>query len=122
MKLLLMILPADTVQQLIHVQIHNETLTVNILCNFSSLLVETVNTTCDVLYGPAVSNCISSVNFANAKSFKDDSASIMTNPIQRNIDYCFVVTITSGGAIVAIIEGTFFINVTSGNIMWTRLL
>lgn len=117
MKLPLMILPTDTVQQLIHVQIHNETSTVSILCNFSSLLVETVNTTCDVLYGPAISNCTSSVNFADATSFKDDSASIVTDPIQRNINYCFVVTITSGGAIVTIIEGTFFVNVTSGNVM-----
>lgn len=105
---------ADTLHQIVRVQIHHESSIVSILCNISSLVMKSVNTTCGVLYGPVGSSCISNVNSANATRFEEDIATIVLNPIQRNITYCFVITITSSGSVVAIIEGTLLSSIMSG--------
>ena len=101
----------DTTQEIIDVQPHSETSTVTkILCK-SSLALR--NSTCRVMYGPAIrDNCTFNKN-ASA-NFEDGAAMIEVSTPQVDVTYCFVVTETSSGSAIAIIEGTFFSKSTPG--------
>lgn len=111
---------SDATNQIVDIQF--DAVASSAVCKFLNLSMSvrrSINNTCSISYGPTSNGCTMKTQLsdhAGPASSNNGAVKLELTSLQKNItrSYCFVVTATINGSIVAVIEGTFTNNVASG--------